>query len=467
MPIVVKREIPGFILNRLQAALAVRGLPPRRGRLRFGRGHRQDDPRRPGPALVVHGAVRDDRPQRAGRRARLRARATRPIYDGDGASTQRRATWARPALRRRLEAERRAATAAPTDLAERAALARPAADGARGPQAPLRDEATTRTSSGASHGQRTRDKVIITCAVTGAIHTPTMSPHLPITPDEIAEARDRRGARRARRSCTCTRASPKDGRPTQDPGGVHAVPAEDQGGDRRGHQPHHRRRADHDASRSACSPRCKLKPEVASLNMGSMNFGLYEMIAALQGVEARLGAALPRRLATSASSRTPSRTSRTSCRVCSEQRHALRDRVLRHRPPLHRSRTSSSAGWSSRRCSSSRCSASAAASAPHPEDVLHMKRTADRLFGDQYHWSVLGAGRNQMYIATQSAVDGRQCARRARGQPVDRQGPAREDQRRAGREDPPHPRGAGAGGRHARTRRAAILKLKGKNNVNF
>jgi uncharacterized protein (DUF849 family) len=43
---------------------------------------------------------------------------------------------------------------------------------------------------------------------------------------------------------------------------------------------------------------------------------------------------------------------------------------------------------------------------PHPEDVLHMRRTADRLFGDLYQWSVLGAGSNQMYIATQSAVMG-------------------------------------------------------------
>jgi uncharacterized protein (DUF849 family) len=43
---------------------------------------------------------------------------------------------------------------------------------------------------------------------------------------------------------------------------------------------------------------------------------------------------------------------------------------------------------------------------PHPEDVLHMKRTADRLFGDEYHWSVLGAGRNQMAIAAQSAAMG-------------------------------------------------------------
>src|SRR5205085_6970911 len=43
---------------------------------------------------------------------------------------------------------------------------------------------------------------------------------------------------------------------------------------------------------------------------------------------------------------------------------------------------------------------------PHPEDVMHMKRTADRLFGEAYHWSVLGAGRNQMFIAAMSAVMG-------------------------------------------------------------
>ena len=43
---------------------------------------------------------------------------------------------------------------------------------------------------------------------------------------------------------------------------------------------------------------------------------------------------------------------------------------------------------------------------PHPEDVVHMKRTADRLFADQYHWSVLGAGRNQMPIAAMSLAIG-------------------------------------------------------------
>ena len=43
---------------------------------------------------------------------------------------------------------------------------------------------------------------------------------------------------------------------------------------------------------------------------------------------------------------------------------------------------------------------------PHAEDVMHMKRTADRLFGNDYLWSVLGAGSNQMYVAAQSAVMG-------------------------------------------------------------
>ena len=42
----------------------------------------------------------------------------------------------------------------------------------------------------------------------------------------------------------------------------------------------------------------------------------------------------------------------------------------------------------------------------HPEDVIMMKRTADRLLGDNYHWSVLGAGANQMRVAAQAAAMG-------------------------------------------------------------
>jgi uncharacterized protein (DUF849 family) len=43
---------------------------------------------------------------------------------------------------------------------------------------------------------------------------------------------------------------------------------------------------------------------------------------------------------------------------------------------------------------------------PHPDDVMHMKRTADRLFGENYRWSVLGAGRAQMPIAAMAAAMG-------------------------------------------------------------
>jgi uncharacterized protein (DUF849 family) len=42
----------------------------------------------------------------------------------------------------------------------------------------------------------------------------------------------------------------------------------------------------------------------------------------------------------------------------------------------------------------------------HPEDVMHMKRTCDRLFGKDYQWSVLGAGRNQMTVAAIAAAMG-------------------------------------------------------------
>ena len=42
----------------------------------------------------------------------------------------------------------------------------------------------------------------------------------------------------------------------------------------------------------------------------------------------------------------------------------------------------------------------------HPEDLIHMRRTADRLFGDAYRWSILGAGRNQIPLATIGAAMG-------------------------------------------------------------
>ena len=61
-----------------------------------------------------------------------------------------------------------------------------------------------------------QSKVIITCAVTGSIHTPSMSPYLPITPAEIAEAAI--GAAKAGAAIVHLHArNPVDGSPTQDP----------------------------------------------------------------------------------------------------------------------------------------------------------------------------------------------------------------------------------------------------------
>ena len=153
-------------------------------------------------------------------------------------------------------------------------------------------------------------KVIITCAVTGSIHTPSMSPHLPITASEIADAAI--GAAEAGAAVVHLHArNPKDGRPDQSPeafapflkvikqrsncvinittGGGMGMTVEQR-----------------------VAPAATFKPEIASLNMGTMNFGLFPMLAAAEGVQVRLGEALSSRARARACSRTPSPTSSTS-----------------------------------------------------------------------------------------------------------------------------------------------------------
>jgi uncharacterized protein (DUF849 family) len=151
-------------------------------------------------------------------------------------------------------------------------------------------------------------------------------------------------------------------------------------------------------------PAHQLAPEVASLNMGSMNFGLYEMIPRQK--EWKHDWEIPY-LAGSDDRVFKNTFKDIECilQSCSENQtrfefecydighlytaaHFL-DRGL-IKPPMFIQSVFGIRGGIG----------------PHPEDVLHMKRTADRLFGDDYHWSVLGAGRNQMFIATQSAVMG-------------------------------------------------------------
>src|SRR5690242_13038922 len=245
-------------------------------------------------------------------------------------------------------------------------------------------------------------KVIITCAVTGSIHTPTMSPHLPITPDEIADAAI--AAAQAGAAIVHLHArDPKDGRPTQDPelfkkfavkikGAADVVINFTTGG------------APTMSIEERLQPTLKLKPEVASLNMGSMNFGLYEMLGRYKEFKHDW----ERPYLAASDDRIFKNTFKdiayilTSCRnndtrfeiECYDIGHLYTaahflDRGLVEPPLLIQSVFGILGGIG-----------------PHPEDVMQMRRTADRLFGDAYVWSVLGAGRNQMPIATMSAVLG-------------------------------------------------------------
>jgi uncharacterized protein (DUF849 family) len=245
-------------------------------------------------------------------------------------------------------------------------------------------------------------KVIITCAVTGAIHTPSMSPYLPITADEIADAAI--GAHEAGAAIVHLHArDPFDGRPDQRPeafapflqrikrscnvvinittGGAPTMLVEER-----------------------LKPCAHFKPEVASLNMGSMNFGLFPMLQRfkdfkfdwerpyLEGSDERIFKNTFRDIANIL---TTCAGNGTRFEIeCYDIGHLY---TLRHfadrglvKPPFFIQSVFGILGGIG----------------PHPEDVAHMRRTADRLFGDQYIWSVLGAGRNQLAIAAQSVALG-------------------------------------------------------------
>jgi uncharacterized protein (DUF849 family) len=229
-----------------------------------------------------------------------------------------------------------------------------------------------------------------------------MSPYLPVTPEEIAQA-SIEAAKAGAAIVHLHARDPKDGSPTQDPelfrqfatkikaasdvvlnfttGGAATMTIEER-----------------------LQPALQLKPEVASLNMGSMNFGLYEMLARykelkfpwerpyLAGSDDRIFKNTFKDIAYILQSCAENETRfEVECYDIGHlytAAHFLDRRLLK--PPLFIQSVFGIRGGIG----------------PHPEDVLHMKRTADRLFGDAYHWSVLGAGRNQMFIAAMSAVMG-------------------------------------------------------------
>jgi len=248
----------------------------------------------------------------------------------------------------------------------------------------------------------TQGKVIITCAVTGAIHTPSMSPYLPVTPQEIADAAV--GAAEAGAAIIHLHArDPITGKPDQRPEAFvpflkdikarsDAVINLTTGG------------SPYMTVQERMAPAKVLKPEVASMNMGTMNFGLFPMLNRfkefrfdwerpyLEGSKDLIFRNTYGDLETVLTELSANQTRYEF--ECYDTSHLYNlahfvDRGMVKAPFFVQTVFGILGGIGS-----------------HPDDVMHMKRTADRLFGKDYRWSVLGAGRAQLPIAAMAASMG-------------------------------------------------------------
>ncbi|MFN8719906.1 MAG: 3-keto-5-aminohexanoate cleavage protein [Rhodospirillales bacterium] len=246
-------------------------------------------------------------------------------------------------------------------------------------------------------------KVIITCAITGGIHTPTMSPHLPITPDEIAK--EAIAAAEAGASIIHLHArDPVDGRPTPDPAvfmqflprikqQTDAVLNITTGGG-----------LNMKLEERLAAPLIA-KPEMCSLNMGSMNFGLFPLADRypefkhawekpyLAGTDDFIFRNTFKDIANILRDLGEAHGTRFEFECYDighlySLAHFLERELVK--PPLFVQTIFGILGGIG----------------ADIDNVLHMKRTADRLFGDAFRWSVLAAGRNQMPVATMAAILG-------------------------------------------------------------
>lgn len=242
----------------------------------------------------------------------------------------------------------------------------------------------------------TANSAIITCAPTGAIHTPSMSSALPVSPEEIAAA-GLAGAAAGASILHLHVRDPRDGRPVQDAGlfsEVLAIVKESSdavinlttGG------------SPHMTVDERIQPAVQLAPELASLNMGSMNFGLYPMLNRhssfehewerqhLEGsrdlVFKNTFADIERILALCSDQGTRFEFECYDTAHLYNLAHML-DRGL-VRPPLFVQTVLGLLGGIG----------------GDVEDLLHLRRTANRLFGDEWEWSVLGAGAAQIRLGT-------------------------------------------------------------------
>ncbi|WP_315337268.1 3-keto-5-aminohexanoate cleavage protein [Pseudomonas grimontii] len=246
------------------------------------------------------------------------------------------------------------------------------------------------------------DKVIITCAITGGIHTPSMSPHLPITPDQIA-AEAVAAADAGAAMIHLHARDPETGRPSQSPAlfmeflptikeQTDAIINITTGGglgmslDER------------------LAPALQAQPEVASMNMGSFNFNISAPLAKMKEfkhdweqpyLENSKDLILSNTFAQIERGMTELGANGTRFEFeCYDVGHLYNlahfaDRGL-VKPPFFVQSIFGILGGIG----------------PEPENLMHMKTTADRLFGSDYMLSVLGAGRHQMPFATLSAMLG-------------------------------------------------------------
>ena len=249
---------------------------------------------------------------------------------------------------------------------------------------------------------RIENKVVVTCAVTGAIHTPSMSPYLPVTPEEISTAA-LEAAEAGAAIVHIHARNPVDGRPDQSVEGFRPIIAAlrsrtnavlniTTGGSPFMMVEERIRPAEH------------FKPELASLNMGSFNFGLYPMLQRFQDLQFSWEAQVledSRDLIFRNTFQdieyvlTLMREHGTKFEFeCYDVGHLYNlahflDRGL-VQPPLFVQTIFGVLGGIG----------------THPDDVETMRRTADRLFGADFFWSVLGTGRSQMEIARLALTEG-------------------------------------------------------------
>jgi uncharacterized protein (DUF849 family) len=244
--------------------------------------------------------------------------------------------------------------------------------------------------------------VIVSCAITGSVHVPSMTPHLPITPEQIADE----AVAAAEAGAAVVHLHARDaetGQPTSNPD----VFAE--------FLPEIRRRTDAVINITTggglgmtlderLAAAARFEPELCSLNMGSMNFGIYPIAAAIKEwrfdweadfLEGSRGwifkntfADVERIIDTMSGAGTRFEFECYDIGHLYNLAHFL-DRGL-VKPPLFVQSVLGILGGIGTSL----------------EDLLHMRRTADRLFGDAYRWSVLGAGRDQMRLTTVAAILG-------------------------------------------------------------